>query len=242
MRQKILFRNFVKNMKGKKINMNINKISLISFQKREVAKCGVINNGQRQECTIFELDKPESNDKDYFEILEASGEWDDIRDELAMQNQSYKLGSKRKLPVGTSTDTYVIEDNHERCLGYMLTVDESNGRMEINQLASNPTGKKEGIKYIGETLITFLAKKALKTKEIARLTVSSWYESAENFYKKCLFRQIKGKTDTKTKTMLEALGCPYSNNILALERSLFKTLIKQNKEDHKCGEIIDIEN
>ncbi len=165
--------------------MRINSLTSPLFQKKLVATCSVLKNNRPEQCCIYQLDK--EKDKNYFKKLSRKNGW---------KKAHYLAGANKQIKNEKDTVFYVMEDVKEKCLGYCI-MSNSNGKyghdllyLEVKPACTNKNGERK-IKYVGETLITFLTD-VLKRDNKNSLSVSSMANRARNFYlQKCGFRQNK---------------------------------------------------
>ena len=149
--------------------MKINSFTTpnISFQNNLVASCAVIKEGASFPCKIFELE--EFIDKDYFQNLKKDKDW---RKNYFLDTMHYKIKWK-----AVDDKIFVLEDEAEKCLGYVLLSEDyfTSNKMDIIFLETCPAYIKENnkkkesqIKYVGETLLSFIARllKGTKTEGI----------------------------------------------------------------------------
>lgn len=156
--------------------------SSVSFQKALVAKAGFIRAGQPRTCKIFRLFK--DIDNDYFEQVRNKDKW---ATSAFMKEVSANI---KNLPE--QMRIYVLEDKKENCLGLVELVNlPSSNKKEILFLETCPkysnSNSDRKAKYIGETLLAFIAKIAKKDKN-DKVYISVYTENAKPFYvDKCKF-------------------------------------------------------
>ena len=205
--------------------MKINNLPYnINFEKIHVANCNVVNNKQPVECKIFELDSVE--DSDYFNILSDDPNWNGAR---FLDAQC--LGFKEWL-AQPNLHHYVLEDYDSKCLGYAL-INKKDDSCLIDFIETAPKLKNDNscesagnYKYIGESLLSFIAKKMQKlgVKEIEATSISS----VKDFYiNRCGFQLVS-----------KAKGFFLPLFKMALHDSNYDQLIKQNEEH--TGASIDL--
>lgn len=154
--------------------MKINKINNLLFEKKLKANCTVLKDGAKYPCKIYEINTQE--DSDYFKNNSINTNWDKSGFWLNMERNFNKYYPKQK--------TYVIEDDRE-CLGFIDTEINNKGQ-KIEYIESQPQNGKRGFKYIGETILAFLANEAQRYN-IPKIYIDCWLEEAEGFYHKCGF-------------------------------------------------------
>lgn len=163
--------------------MNIDFKNNISFQKSLVAKAKIIVNGRQESAEIFHLDKNE--DMVVFKKNTDNQDW---------ENNYYLADIQEVSPEEAATlrfKIYCIE-NKEKPLGYVYISSDFNN-IEVDILETAPVhstyNSKRTAKYIGETLLSFLA--TLAKKEGKNLTVEGIAprEKTKDFYfKQCGFK------------------------------------------------------
>lgn len=192
----------------------------ISFKKTLVAKCAVLKKDNTSiPCEIYNL--TEKEDLDYFEKIPNKKDWNKARYLCYLQDDLQTLDEKKNRKI------YTIESQNGDCLGYSEVDYNENGTNEILLLETVPTQNfankdKATFKYIGETLLSFLVKKAKKEK--AKLIELQATIFSINFYKnKCFFKSPKKEIDP-----------------IYLKKRDFSKLIAQNEKHTKSTiELID---
>lgn len=198
--------------------MKINSVKgFISFKKSLVANCSVLHTSQGSiPCSVYKLSEKE--DSDYFELLPNKTDWDDAR------YLCYLMQDLKVLSDFPYFSIYTLENKRGDCLGYTEIAENSNDSYEILLLETAPkfisknTKSTKQYRYIGETLIAFLAKKSMKEKK-SFLDVEPSV-TAEQFYThNCFFKKPKD-----------------NDNPYFLQRSKYKKIIAQN-EKHTSSKI-----
>ena len=164
--------------------MKINSLKFNTFfQKKFVSKANILRDNQPYQCDIFQLEK--KIDIDYF---------DKIHDDRNWKFSHYVDDAETVTNAGAPNEkTYVIEDKNQKCLGFVCITDykETNTKevdyLEVCPIYSN-SNRKRTLKYIGETLLAFLAKQA-KFQNHDELRVPYVMRNARGFYSKCGFRE-----------------------------------------------------
>ena len=161
--------------------------SNISFQKKLVAKASVSvadATDKNIPCKIYKLSS--EKDKKYFDKMPNIADW---------ENSEFLDDFKRELKFEDKySEIYSIEDKNENCLGLMELLDDVKSEMKsVIYLETCPvnasTNENRKVKYVGESLLAFVAALAKKRKTKV-LTVPVFLSSAESFYKdKCGFEQ-----------------------------------------------------
>ena len=186
----------------------------ISFQKSLVAKAAVLKDGQTKDCGIYLLDNFE--DKDYFKGLIEKKEWD---------GASFLWKMNTNIICSDDTDKFfVLEDEENKCLGYMQVYERDDfSYKKVSFIETCPTckndTKKSNIKYVGETMLAFIAKLS-EHFDSGTLIVDRPMPRARGFYEnKCGFAyRDYGSVDFE-----------------ALYPTEFNKFIKQNEEHTKSS-------
>lgn len=148
-----------------------------SFKKQLVANANVIKGKEPVVCKIYSLSKKE--DKTYFADLKHSQDWAGYK---LLIGVAYDLKNQ---PV--SSRIYSLEDENEKCLGYVETR-ENNDDKEIIFIETCPSEKHQNkerkYKFIGETLMSFVAGLA-KKEHAENIVVPSALPEAWGFYTDC---------------------------------------------------------
>ena len=166
-------------MKIEVINNNLN------FQKQLRAECAVLGaDNKSKSCNIYKLE-PEK-DQRYFSGLSKTSEWKNSR---FMDYAIFHLPRKEE----NISNTYVLENKRGECLGFCEITKAEDDYVEVIETcpkyrSEGDRNKESEYKYIGETLLAFLAKQA-KTDSVKKISLTSAEESKE-FYRKAGF-QIK---------------------------------------------------
>lgn len=191
------------------------RVAPISFQKTLVKNCVIPDKrNYSSDCAIYKLDLPE--DVDYFSKAQRDKKWNNNRflDEI---EESLQFAIKEE-------NNYVIENDKGDCLGYISTSDDNENKIkEVLFLETCPhyasANPKRGLKYIGETLLSYVVDVADKNGfECVSVPIVS--SKAEDFYtKKCGFEQ----------DLEDASG------EVLLPKKDFHKLIKQNQEHTEVG-------
>lgn len=201
----------------------LNFNSDINFQKILRANCKVIKNGLPSKCKIYQLENPQ--DKDYFDKLSEKECWDGA---VFLDRQSENIKD-----INHEFNIFVMEDEKSECLGYITCADFA-VKSVVDFLETAPKLKHEAasysdesFRYIGETLLSFVAKRA-KWKLKSKIELDST-EGSKNFYtKKCGFKHMPAN---------DYYESPYGSlYCMVLPYAKFDSLIKQN-EEHTQGTI-----
>lgn len=167
----------------------------ISFSKTLVANCSVLNkNDGPIPCKIYSLNQQE--DSDYFEKIPNASDW---------ENAKYLCYLKVDLErfddfVYKDYSIYALENEEGDCLGYSEISNKYLGTDEVTYLETVPSQayynrRKSKLKYIGETLLSFMVKKAQKdSKDFVELYPSM--ASTMFYMKKCFFTPYDDDPDT----------------------------------------------
>lgn len=198
--------------------MKISSIfNFISFKKSLVANCAVVHDNKGVlPCSIYRLSERE--DSDYFDKIPNKSDWSNAKYLGYLVDD---LKSLSKLPYFS---IFALENEEGDCLGYTEITENSNDSYEILLLETAPklvswnTKNPKTYKYIGETLIAFLAKKCMKEKKFFLYVEPS--VPAEQFYThNCFFKKPKD-----------------INHSYFLKRSKYKKIISKN-EGHTSSHI-----
>ena len=158
--------------------------SSVSFQKSLVAKAGIIRAGKSRTCKIFRLFK--DIDNDYFQQVRNKDKWVNSSFMQEVSDNIKNLPEQKRI--------YVLEDKKENCLGFVELIDlPSHNKKEVLFLETCPkysnSNADRSAKYIGETLLAFVAKLAKKDKN-DKVSISVYTQNARPFYvDKCKFIQ-----------------------------------------------------
>lgn len=160
-----------------------NSINNLSFQKRLIANCKIVDKGKSVPCQIYELSK--RDDVDYFQSLLKDRSWkgqgfveyiNDIFSHSCCNDAKY----------------YAIENAKNKKLGFCQIYQEPNQYDELEIIEVMPKAAHDNssrtAKYIGETLITFLVEKAKKEGKKSFVVPVS-IPDARDFYKNCGFER-----------------------------------------------------
>ncbi len=195
------------------IGMNLCRISRINFQKKLIAKAGLLKDNKPMPCRIYLLER--GTDKDYFK---TQGQvWKKAKYLEPVENSLQSR--KNNINDVYESSIYAIEDLKGKCLGYCEYDTDDKDKNILITLEVHPRysvkNEKRKIKYIGETLLAFLAKlTAIENKR--KLLIFLPVKSAEQFYEeKCGFKKLKGSVN------------------MEMESKNFDALIAQNKTHTK---------
>lgn len=188
----------------------------ISFEKKLVATCTIQRNNKPASCNIYELDRNE--DKDYFSKLEQKKDWEE---NTYLNEANYSL--EEDFP---REKIYCLENKRKQCLGFAVVekrYDEEVYDLDLLEtcLPYSFRNKERTTKYVGETILSFIAKLAIKDN-ISKFCVPISSTFARKFYNNCGFEKGKGLDG------------------LVLYDFYFDKLIEQN-ENHTKGKIELIE-
>ena len=168
----------------------------LSFQKRLVAKANVLKDKQPCPVSIYKLTKKE--DKDYFENLSFDREWglSNFVEDIAYD---FKRSKYLKIFRGKELEFYSVEDKNGTCLGIVEVDDSKKYKQNILYIESIPENSKKRevshslekeklqYRYIGETMLAFLAKQQQNKIKPKQIVVKSPLVQARNFYLKSYF-------------------------------------------------------
>ena len=184
--------------------MNISNINnSINFQKKLVATAGILRNKVSENCKIYELDPKE--DREYYtKQIQLNDAWNTSRYFKRIDEEIRETGD-------LAEKFYTLEDKYGNCLVAAITT-ENYFCNDLEWLASAPNRKADGIKYGGETILTYLAKKS-QANGRESFEVPCAANTAVEFYKKSRFNLINPK---------------FPN--FSLPKKKYGELLKQNKE------------
>lgn len=197
--------------------MRINSaITNLSFQKKLEAYCNIKTNDSAIPCYIYQLDPDE--DKFFFQNLNKESAWENSEYMILL---GYDL---RNTKIKPHTSVHEIETKNGECIGCFSLVDKGMTYcVELLETAPKYQNNKKNSKYqyIGETLLSFVAKLA-KQNGRKEVYLDSAY-SAIDFYKNhCFFKNVE-----------------FLSNEMHLNRKNFDKLIEQNaKHTGKNIEIV----
>ena len=168
--------------------MKIQKTNNLSFQKRLAAKSAVLQNGTPKKVYIYELDKPDDSICLYKAYYDKN--WQDnnyLNDIIYDFEDSY---------VRNINDKYFVmedEDKKVLCISVLSTSNKRQNTLDYIETAPRLSCYNEDsrpMKYIGETMVAFLAK--LTQQQEKNLYVCSIRQKAHtiNFYRHCGFKEI----------------------------------------------------
>ncbi len=163
------------------MNINSSKFNL-SFQKQLVAKATVLKNNEQCPVSVYKLDKKE--DKDYFENLSQDKKWQGSK-LLKYVVEQFPKQTRLKFTHGYKLKFYTLEDKEKNCLGYMQVNDARLNVQNLQYIESQPANKKtKEYKYLGETMLAFLAKQQQAKKWAKQLYIPTPLFDAREFYYK----------------------------------------------------------
>lgn len=201
--------------------MKINSVQFSpSFQKKLVAKANVIKEKQPCPVSIYELTKKE--DKDYFESLTVDGKWglSEFADDIAYD---FKYSRYLKNFRGKEFNFYSMEDKDGNCLGILEVDNSKKYKQNIKYIEAVPENSKKRekaiflekeklkYKYIGETMLAFLAKQQESKLIPKQIVVQSPLAQARNFYLNSYFC-----FDDK-EMFLGSMHLPFENQVSLIE-------------------------
>lgn len=197
--------------------MKINNFSVSPhFQKKLMATCNAMQRRSNFQMRFYQL---EDSDKDYFEGIMKNSGWKRSKYALIVHNDI----KKQYYPIDS---VYVVEDDENNCLGFMEAdlFDDKKARLEFIEVKLSYQAKNiaRTKKYIGETMLNFLAQFVFKSgKEV--LLVPFADRSAVGFYKKSAFTKEDelvfhlSKRDMKE---LEKINLKHNKNVINFERQI----------------------
>ena len=170
------------------MNINSSKFNL-SFQKKLMAKANVIKNNEPCPVSIYKLDRKQ--DKDYIKNLrENDSDWSYAYYLTDMEEQ-FEQAKYARLINGENLKFYTLEDENQKCLGLVEVDNGGIGKQNIVYFERFPADyQKHRYKYIGETLLSFLAKQQKAAKAPRKIVVDNAMIEAQEFYLKSHFKYM----------------------------------------------------
>ena len=163
--------------------MKVNLNNKITFQKKAVANCFVMQNNKKVPCRIFELDNQDEVESEYFASMCGQGAW---------KNSWYLSSIGNDLYIGTTAKVYALENEMGECLSACEVDDVFDDKDELVFIEAAPRynhlNPNRDLKYAGETLLSFIVQQAKRNKKDT-FVIASPHPSAVSFYKKCGFRK-----------------------------------------------------
>ena len=164
--------------------MKIDKINNTSFQKKLVAKCGILKDGAPATAKIYRLNKKE--DRDYFKNASKTPEW---------KNSMLLSDIRRGFRCCGNNKNYefcVMEDENKNLLGISGFFGYIGNRGYLMFLETAPNcsinNADRDTKYVGESLVSYHASKCLKNRKDFMVADIASSKSAEDFYyRNCKF-------------------------------------------------------
>ena len=154
----------------------------INFQRRPIARCYVLRDKKPIPCTISQIENTQE-DKKYLSKTLKSPDWEN----------SYYLQYAIKDLNKSDCRLYIVENKKEKCLAFCELSDNKPSCTNIHLFESMPIRKKKKVKYLGETLITFIAHITSETN--SDLIIKCAADRARNFYRKCRFEDTRNKSN-----------------------------------------------
>lgn len=156
--------------------MKLDNINNINFGKIHVANCNVIKNDTPLPCKIYKL---EESDCDYYCKMKKQDIWQN-----ACFGYCYGLIPPERF---IEADIFAMEDENQKCFGVCeVSSNLSSKGIYLEAIETAPKysnkNKQRKIKYIGETLISFLVDYYRKMQKTFH--VKSALGEAEDFYSK----------------------------------------------------------
>lgn len=165
--------------------MNINFKNNINFQKRLVAQGGILTNGKTDSVNIYHLDEHE----DVSDLKKASKtpEW---KGNYYLDKEAIKSWDLHS----SLYNIFTIENENKDILCYAIVDDIGSKAVNIAFIETAPkiscyNQANRKSKYIGETMLAFLASKLNKRDLTAKLIAQR--PQTINFYNHCGFKKYK---------------------------------------------------
>lgn len=206
--------------------MKVNSSNFLSFQKKLVASCNVLNqDGVKLPCKIYQLEDENKGDLQYIKKTRKQENWEksEYISTFYDEYRSYKKGNNT-----VNKKFYVMQDKDESCIAFCEVYDFNSLRPdEIALLEVAPKIKHDNqnenpnnFKYVGQTFVAFLVKLCQKSNK--RILEVNYADSAYTFYKdKCFFDEDE-----------------FNTYISSLRKENFDKLIKKNELN--TGSSIDL--
>ena len=183
--------------------MKIQKTNNLLFQKKLIATCAIGQSDKSKKACIYELD----SQKDSFELhkMYYDNKW---------QNNNYleEITEEYERPNRRKQDRYfIIEDQDKNivCISVLDTCGNSQNTLEYIETAPSLSCyniNSRPIKFIGETMIAFLAKLTQQQKKDLFVLEVAPKEPTRNFYfEHCGFTSIPENNAIMNKDKLEGL-------------------------------------
>lgn len=170
------------------MNITSSKFNL-SFQKKLMANANVIKDNKPCPVAIYKLDKKE--DKNYLKNLSKNDKNWQYPFYLDRIQKEFEHSFRFRLKNGSKLEFYTLEDKNQNCLGLVEVDNGKKGKQNIAYLEKFPADyQKHRYKYIGETLLAFLAKQQKSAKEPRKIVVDNAMIEAQEFYLKSKFKYM----------------------------------------------------
>lgn len=185
-----------------KFNFNAFDIkNSIAFQKKLMAKCAIPKgNGQKEDCAIYLLDRSLPEDRFYYQKAKRdnpiwkNSQFINIIDEYISDPNA---DTEEDLDL-SETEFYTMEDSSGNCIGHCATYvetpdtsyyDKPTLHVEYLERIPETKGNKAfDYKYIGQTLLSFLAMSA-KKRNLDNLNLYMAKNSNGFYLRKCFFKK-----------------------------------------------------
>lgn len=172
-------------MELNRLNFN-NNFNKINFQKKLIAKTYPVDkNNKVSQYKFYQLEP--DKDTDYF--TNVINDWQDGILLLDTLSNFHECSKYHKF--------YVIEDENKKCLGYaQINLPKNSKDIELVNLETKPSlahrNNKGKSKYIGETMLGFLAKITAENPQRNNFAIPHALLGNEEFYiEKCNFHKYK---------------------------------------------------
>ena len=161
-----------------------NSYSNIAFEKTLKAKGAIIKNNNPSDVSIYLLDEKE--DMESFKCLKKQKDW---RGSYYL----YDMAQFGEYYFENGYDIYTLEDDKENVLAYSLTK-RLPSKVKVSLLEVAPTysrnNENRNVKFIGETLVSFLAKTAKQEhKDLYVKDVANRTKTQDFYFSLCKFQR-----------------------------------------------------
>lgn len=170
------------------MNINFSNYNL-SFQKKLMANANVIKDNEPCPVSIYKLDK--KDDKNYLKNLSEKDKNWQYSFYLDKIQKEFEHSLRLRLKNGSKLEFYTLEDKDQNCLGLVEVDNGKKEKQNVAYLERFPADyQKHRYKYIGETLLSFLAKQQKAAKAPRKIVVDNAMIEAQEFYLKSHFKYM----------------------------------------------------
>jgi len=169
--------------------MRVNRLSNINFQKKLVAKCGIVQYKHPRSAKIYQLEK--KVDDKYLKRAAKMQSWKNENFYLNSVARNFKLYGDIN-----SYKFYVLEDKNDNPLTYCQIYDNIDGSECLIFIETAPDSSiynpKRTTKYAGESMLAFLAAQCKKLgHNLQVVSVSDRKPTNDFYFKNCKFDKFK---------------------------------------------------